>query len=840
MTAAIPVLDEKIKEYFLFRGFTETLKSFEAEIKADKNKSFKIGKIIEQLLYHIKSYDIVGLKEFYAGLDRQFFCRLERNQLPNVRRVENGLLRYYLVNAVQNNKHEKVIEFFQKYSAELLNQSDWKEWFEIVLIFVTILIALPFVKNPEQSPTFSIYFHKSWLESFVLSLHNFLSVICHTMHILYINIKESIQSLPVPSILNFENEMIKFHELEEEYQALQKSYSEMQTALNKQSQEPNSNRIIENKSSQPSHESRKVVELPIITKKSDKLNKKEKRFQLNGSLTKSKNDELGNRDSADGDRRNPVKDVNDSKKTTSAERQSNALKQLQGLTKRRMTPTPKESKSVTESNLTTIAENEESISAQNITTKKPGNEDATKSVQVVPESTDAQSQISHSVSQVLSSSTISPGINFHVPTHSSSQETASSVPPAPPPPPVSKVNRNKQISNNGNRIRDSKNPVIDEDDEEHESSGELKDSNNAGAGNHPFTYLTSYKYLEHHSAIIQCRFSFDAKYVGSLETDGVAKIWNHQPNISTVDTLVSKPPGFVSLEWISNCDKLLLGTGDGTIRIYDSSVRKTVKDIEVDKEYPRVQVLASSPTGTSFVSANQARISFNSVMNNKGQKNHISFSGIDTKSGVLLTWDMTTMMKQESLPLEKSVFINCISYNVSGNLLITGGSDGKCRLYDITNNLRTATWQAHNGTVYAVQFSGDDNSIYSMGADRKFIQWSIRTIGTKIADFNVTQGAFGGFCTPNSQGSMDKKYYTPRGNLFSFDSKGEYVITFASTCGHIYRVKDSEEGNLFKVLTLGTHQLPVMCVDWFTANTSGTGVTGSLDGTIHVTNFLKS
>ena len=41
MTAAIPVLDEKIKEYFLFRGFTETLKSFEAEIKADKNKNFK-------------------------------------------------------------------------------------------------------------------------------------------------------------------------------------------------------------------------------------------------------------------------------------------------------------------------------------------------------------------------------------------------------------------------------------------------------------------------------------------------------------------------------------------------------------------------------------------------------------------------------------------------------------------------------------------------------------------------------------------------------------------------------------------------------------------------------
>ena len=52
----------------------------------------------------------------------------------------------------------------------------------------------------------------------------------------------------------------------------------------------------------------------------------------------------------------------------------------------------------------------------------------------------------------------------------------------------------------------------------------------------------------------------------------------------------------------------------------------------------------------------------------------------------------------------------------------------------------------------------------------------------------MTQGAFGGFCTPNLQGGMEKKYYTPRGNLFSFDARGEYVITFAATCGHIYRV----------------------------------------------------
>jgi len=43
MAAASPVLDDLIKEYLLFRGFTSTLKAFENDIKADKDKSFKVS-----------------------------------------------------------------------------------------------------------------------------------------------------------------------------------------------------------------------------------------------------------------------------------------------------------------------------------------------------------------------------------------------------------------------------------------------------------------------------------------------------------------------------------------------------------------------------------------------------------------------------------------------------------------------------------------------------------------------------------------------------------------------------------------------------------------------------
>lgn len=43
MAAAVPMLDDIIKEYLVFRGFSSTLKSFESDLKADKDKSFRVG-----------------------------------------------------------------------------------------------------------------------------------------------------------------------------------------------------------------------------------------------------------------------------------------------------------------------------------------------------------------------------------------------------------------------------------------------------------------------------------------------------------------------------------------------------------------------------------------------------------------------------------------------------------------------------------------------------------------------------------------------------------------------------------------------------------------------------
>ena len=46
------------------------------------------------------------------------------------------------------------------------------------------LPALPFTKNPEQHPTFKMYYSKEWMDVFVVTLHNFFSTLFSCLHIL--------------------------------------------------------------------------------------------------------------------------------------------------------------------------------------------------------------------------------------------------------------------------------------------------------------------------------------------------------------------------------------------------------------------------------------------------------------------------------------------------------------------------------------------------------------------------------------------------------------------------------------------------------------------------------
>lgn len=188
-------LDELVKEYILFRGFTTTLRTFDADLKSEKEKGFRVDKILDQINQLVVSHDLLGLTELWKHFETKIFSRLESNKVAAVRKLENSILKLYAVNCIQSKQPDKLREFFERLTPDLQGQSEWKDWF-----------ALPFLKDPQDNPSFTIYFSRQWQDTLMLSLHNFLALV--------------FQGLPPPRLADFKKSAARFRAMREEIKTL--------------------------------------------------------------------------------------------------------------------------------------------------------------------------------------------------------------------------------------------------------------------------------------------------------------------------------------------------------------------------------------------------------------------------------------------------------------------------------------------------------------------------------------------------------------------------------------------------------------------------------------------
>lgn len=128
-------------------------------------------------------------------------------QFPAVKKLENSLLKYYLVTAVSAGKTDKVMEFLTKMTSEIQGYSEWRDWF-----------MLPYVNRPEENPLFSVYFSRQWQDTFLASLHNFLATI--------------FQCLPQPTLSSYEAEASLLKKLQEENASLKLKLANVENASN--------------------------------------------------------------------------------------------------------------------------------------------------------------------------------------------------------------------------------------------------------------------------------------------------------------------------------------------------------------------------------------------------------------------------------------------------------------------------------------------------------------------------------------------------------------------------------------------------------------------------------
>ncbi|XDV38095.1 hypothetical protein PO909_007575 [Leuciscus waleckii] len=727
MAAAVERTDDLVREYLIYRGFNSTLKHLDSEIKADKEKGFRVDKIIDQLQHLIQNHDLAGLKEYWAYLDRRLFSRLEDVYRPTVSKLRTSLYRFYVIHSVQSRNPEKTQEFFQRQALELQGQPEWREWF-----------ALPFISTPEQNPVFSPYFSRQWADTFLVSLHNFLSVL--------------FQCMPLPALLSFDSEVQKITGLQEENE----QFRQMLFALQGESRPKKDEVMVHHK-------------LPPYVQHMDRLGDTELDLvysQRNVNMT-----------------------------TPTRNFFSTFLPQARRAPGK-TTPGPQSSPTQA-----SLGRKDSPAGAQSVKAKDP------------PAAKDLKMP---TVSAVTVDSATGHPRTRRVHDHEKERKELLSKPSA----------------------QSSEKKTDLDPDTQTEALPDQTDSTNqtrvcdvGGAGvEQPFIKLSQEEYGEHHSSIMHCRVDCSGRKVASLDVDGVVKVWAFNPIMQTKATIMSKSP-LLSLEWAAKPDRLLLlGSGVGTVRLYDTDAKKSLYEMSIDTVHPRILSLACSPSGTSFVCSAAAQAANSAVATESDAR------GSGPVSGHLLLWDTKTVKQQLQFSLEPGpVAINCTAFNHNGNLLVTGAADGMIRLFDMQRYESALSWKAHDGEVYSVEFSYDENTVFSIGEDGKFVQWNIHRCGVKQSEYLLSQDAVGPFVLSGYSGY--KQVQVPHGRLFAFDSEGQHVLTCAGNGGNIYRLSKADVG-LESVLSLGGHKAPVVTVDWCSAMDCGTCLTASMDGKIKLSTLL--
>lgn len=90
-------------------------------------------------------------------------------------------------------------------ASEIHSQADWRDWF-----------YFQYCKNPEDHPSFAVYFTKNYHDTLFLSLHNFLATI--------------FQSMPLPTLMRVDSETAQIKKLQEENAKLRQRLLQSQQA----------------------------------------------------------------------------------------------------------------------------------------------------------------------------------------------------------------------------------------------------------------------------------------------------------------------------------------------------------------------------------------------------------------------------------------------------------------------------------------------------------------------------------------------------------------------------------------------------------------------------------
>ncbi|KAM0848676.1 hypothetical protein ACQ4PT_054229 [Festuca glaucescens] len=200
--------EELVREFLVFRGFTSTLQAYEAELSTEIGRNFEVDKILDLVFsVYTPKYQLDRLLSLFSFFKQCFTSPTDTVHYTTLVKLEQSILRYYIVNALKSGRQEKVVEFFSASGNYLMqNREDWLAWF-----------AIPYIKNPGLDPQFCMYFSKEWSDTLVLSFRNFLSGI--------------FSGTRIPALMKISTEKNTIKCLKSDIKQLNRKLSELQALL---------------------------------------------------------------------------------------------------------------------------------------------------------------------------------------------------------------------------------------------------------------------------------------------------------------------------------------------------------------------------------------------------------------------------------------------------------------------------------------------------------------------------------------------------------------------------------------------------------------------------------
>lgn len=77
--AQVAFLDSMLREYMVFRGYSNTLKALDLEQRNEKDQHFRAERLIDHFNIAVQGSDLNALRSLWLHLDNSLFSKLDQS-----------------------------------------------------------------------------------------------------------------------------------------------------------------------------------------------------------------------------------------------------------------------------------------------------------------------------------------------------------------------------------------------------------------------------------------------------------------------------------------------------------------------------------------------------------------------------------------------------------------------------------------------------------------------------------------------------------------------------------------------------------------------------------------